>query len=292
MFLRGTIVWLLILPAFAGAQSIVLRELPASPPPSGNPHIDLVAGRQLQESPIIDQEEVPGPGGSRKSPWLAAGMSALLPGSGEFYAERYLKSAIFLALEAAFVTAAIVYENKGDDQTVFYRAYADQHWSVVSYGQYTEQYEIPPAQQGTYVWYQNGTVNWDELNRMERAVGTYYSHTLPPYGSQQYYELIGKYPQYNQGWDDAEPGKFNHGDPLTPNFLYYAEERGKANDYYSASSTAIVFIVLNHIVSAADAAWSASSYNADLHAHASLKTLPLGSGVVQVPAVTFSYRLP
>lgn len=288
---RGMMLLFVLLPALASGQSIVLRELPAPPALSGDPRLDLLGQRELQDSPLVAREGETVPEAPYKSPWLAAGMSALLPGSGEFYTERYVKSAIFLALEAAFVTAAIVYDNKGDNQTAFYRGYADQHWNVVDYGQYTEQFEIPPAQQGTYLWYQNGQVDWSELNRMERAVGTYYSHTLPPYGSQQYYELIGKYPQYNQGWDDAKPGKFNYGDPLTARFYYYAEERGKANDYYNASSTAVVFIVLNHIVSAADAAWSATSYNADLHAQASLQKLPLGPGVVQVPAVTLSYRL-
>jgi len=44
-------------------------------------------------------------------------------------------------------------------------------------------------------------VNLGELNRLEGDLGGYYSHQLPPHG-EQYYEEIGKYPQFNVGWDD------------------------------------------------------------------------------------------
>jgi hypothetical protein len=88
-------------------------------------------------------------------------------------------------------------------------------------------------------------VNWAELNRMERDIAGYYSHTLPPYGEQQYYELIGKYPQFNQGWNDAPPS-FNYGDALTPNFVYYSGERGKANSLYASASRWVTVVIISH----------------------------------------------
>ena len=129
---------------------------------------------------------------------------------------------------------------------------------------------------------------------MERWVaangGQWYSHTLPPYGEQQYYELIGKYPQYNQGWDDAPPN-FNYGDPLTSNFIYYSGERGLANEYYRKRSTAVTVVVINHVLSAADAAWSVSIFNRDLEARAGLRLIPTGAGLEGMPVLRLSCTL-
>jgi hypothetical protein len=233
-----------------------------------------------------------------KSPWLASGLSILLPGAGEFYAESYWKAAAFLLADVALWYAAYKYDDKGDRQTDFFQGYANQHWSVVQYARYAEQTLKPtgnnydlwlPGTEGRPPWEQ---VRWSELNRMERDIaatprGQYYSHTLPPYNDQQYYELIGKYPQFNQGWDDAPPS-FEYGDPVTTRFTYYSKERGKANEYYNSASTFVVVAVVNHIVSALDAAWSAGSYNRT-HAQIEMHMIPLQGTGVRVPAVKVTY---
>lgn len=282
----------LALPAAGQEQSVVVcpREH-ASSRLTGVPSVDLVGQSELWDRPPMEMQDEGVEPATKKSPWLAAGMSLLVPGSGEIYAESYLKGAIFLAVEAGLVAAAIIYDGKGDDQTAFYENYANQHWSVVQYGTYTQNFEIPSGAHAP-LWYAGGQVNWDSLNAMERLVGGYYSHTLPAYGTQQYYELIGKYPQYNQGWDDAADSvKYNYGDPLTPSFLYYSGERGKANDYYDRAATAVTVLVVNHVLSALDAAWSASQYNSKIHAHASLRLLPNGPKTTTAAALTLSYTL-
>jgi hypothetical protein len=238
---------------------------------------------------------------SRKSPLLAAGMSAVLPGAGEFYAGSYVKSAAFLAVEVGLWIAAYSYDKKGDRQTDFFQGFADTHWSVVRYGSYAVASGLAPTD-GNYQWLIPGTeglqpwqrVNWNELNRMERDIaatdaGRYYSHVLPRYGEQQYYELIGKYPQFNQGWDDS-PSSFAYGDALTARFVYYAAERGKANDYYNTASTMTAIVIVNHIVSMIDAAFTAAAYNRGLHAEGSSMTLPVPGGVQTIPAMTMRYR--
>ncbi len=268
--------------------SVLMRS--AEHPPlvlTGHIRVDLLGQNRLWDHPMTDGGEDLSAIPQEKSPWLAAGFSLIIPGSGQFYAESYWKAALFFAIEVAAVTAAVVYDRKGDEQTERYQAFANQHWNVVRYAQWTEQNF---SLQGEFQWDQgNGVVNWDELNRMERTVGGWYSHTLPPYGSQQYYELIGKYPQYNQGWDDRQDD-FTYGDPLTPSFHYYSAERGQANTYYDRASTAVTVAVVNHLVSALDAAWSASMYNSDIHAEASLQRIPVADGMVEVPALRLSYR--
>ncbi len=123
---------------------------------------------------------------------------------------------------------------------------------------------------------------------MEREIGGFYSHTLPPYGEQQYFELIGKYPQFNQGWDDANlslpADYFVIKANLTPRYLYYSEERGLANDYYRSATTFVTVAIVNHVVSAIDAAWSTSSYNRAV-AEGTVHAVPGPEGITYVPAI-------
>jgi hypothetical protein len=118
----------------------------------------------------------------------------------------------------------------------------------------------------------------------------YYSHILPHYNSQQYYELIGKYPQFNEGWDDAAPS-FSYGDPLSAKLLYYSGERGKANTYYTTASTYIAIAMVNHVVSVVDAVLTAGSYNRGLHASVGSQTIPAYGGYATVPALQISWGL-
>lgn len=240
---------------------------------TGNLRIDLFGQQSLRDGPLLgEQEGDPANMPSRKSPWLAAGLSAVVPGAGELYAGSIWKAALFFAVEVTAWSLAYANDKKGDRQTDSYQSYADDHWSVVRYGRFAE--TLAPPDQGPYRWdLGNGAVDWSELNRMERAIGGWFSHTLPPYGEQQYYELIGKYPQYNQGWDDAPP-TFRYGDPLTARFIYYSGERGLANTYYDRATTFVTIALVNHLLSAIDAAWTAASYNSDLHAEARMRISP------------------
>jgi hypothetical protein len=218
----------------------------------------------------------------KKSVFLAGVFSAVVPGTGELYTKNYWQSALFLGLEATSWIVNIKYNKKGDNQTTFFESYANQHWSVVRYANWVERNlsQIVPNQadvdrckvyfqdiykSGANPWDQ---INWDDLNAIEKIIGSgggkgqAFSHSLPHYGEQQYYELIGKYPQFSQGWDDSDQnstGDFY--DRVTERFKYYASERGKANDYYNTASTFASIIVLNHIVSAIDAVLMAHFYN-------------------------------
>ena len=256
---------------------------------TGNLRVDLFGRRGLaagfQFSDQIEGEE-PHP---RKSPWLAAGMSLVLPGAGEFYSESYWRSAGFFVLEVAAWTVAYTYDKKGDRQTDSFQNYADAHWNVVQYAMYAQ--SLAPA--GQYNWLRTDVpassppwerVNWPELNRMERDIGRYYSHTLPFHGEQQYYELIGKYYQFNQGWQDVtlipgEAGQIN---------TYYEKERANADDFYNTASTVVSLAIVNHLLSAVDAALSATSFNR-VHASVGLQKLPDGALYVRVPTVKLLY---
>lgn len=280
-------------PVHAGDQPEPPRVL------TGNLRVDLFGMDALTAGPRIQAggEGMAMPV-SYKSPWLAAGLSLLVPGAGEFYAESYWKAAIFVAIDVAAIAIALTNDGKGNDKTWFYQSFANGHWSVVKYAEYAQ--TLAPSGK-TYAWRVPGTegmnpwdnpwtqVNWAELNRMERDIAGYYSHTLPPYGEQQYYELIGKYPQFNQGWDDA-PAAFTYGDPLTAHFLWYADQRGQANTYYETATRWVTIAVINHILSAVDAAWSASLYN-KAQASVSSRFVPTPVGYTMMSSLKVSYSL-
>ena len=243
---------------------------------------------ELNRNPMAD--DLPG----KKSPVLSGVLSAILPGAGQVYNEDWWIAGIFVAVEAALITTAVVYDNKGDDQTEYFENYADDYtnpdhnWSVVRYAEWMAEYQgadlskivisndesLPPWER----------VNWTELNAAETG-----SHNLPLHGEQQYYELIGKYHQYAGGWNDYTGGANNS--QISPNFTYYSGQRGIANDYYNNASTAIIGVYINHILSAAEAVWGATRFNSNLAVNFRVEPFNFASGTELVPTlkVKFSF---
>lgn len=232
----------------------------------------------------------------KKSPLLSGVLSFALPGAGQFYSERYLKSIIFIAAEVAAITVGLIYDKKGDDQTESFQNFALAHWDVKRYAKWTitnAKSINPQIVLSDYkVFDINGNVVWAELNRLESAIGKYYSHRLAPFKNQQYFEMIGKYPQFNVGWDDFgnENTPFNYGDPLTNKFLYYSKERGKANDFYNVASTAVIVIISNHFLSTIDATWSAASFNKELNISSEIKKIDFGFRTFYYPQLNLQYN--
>lgn len=233
----------------------------------------------------------------KKSVFLAGAMSFLIPGSGEIYTENYYLAALFVAVEAAAITTGLIYDRKGDDQTDSYHQFAHANWDAVRYAKWTITNlstlngELSAANYAN-LFSENGTkVNWSVLNKLEMDIGGWYSHKLPAFGDQQYYELIGKYPQFNAGWSDFgdETTPYKYGDPLTAKFLYYSKERGKANDYYNIAAKAVVVVIINHVLSAVDAALAANRYNKSLNMSVDIKKTNLGYSTEFYPQLNVSY---
>ncbi|MCX7833419.1 MAG: hypothetical protein N2490_04335 [Ignavibacteria bacterium] len=212
----------------------------------------------------------------REKNYLLAGlMSAVIPGAGQFYTKQYIKSAIFLGIEIGLWTTYAIFEKKGDDQTKFYQDYANKNWSIRKYAQWLVSEGFPGS----------GAINLNEpdneilrqqVNICEDSSG--FSHKLPPFGEQQYYEVIGKYQTYVAGWSEAVGiTKYNYMTIKLPQVLYYMDEREKANKYYNTGSLALTVVIVNHVLSAADAVWSVSIFNKDLKIKTSFNVRPLYS---------------
>ncbi|MEO8232754.1 MAG: hypothetical protein ABI638_10760 [Ignavibacteriota bacterium] len=230
------------------------------------------------------------PAENKRSPVLAGVLSLLIPGAGEIYSEEYLKAGIFVAIEAAVITTGLIYDKKGNDKTTEFQNYADDYknsdhnWSAVRYAEWLNQYKsanipinpdvnLPPWER----------VNWNDINAVESG-----SHKLPPYGEQQYYELIGKYHQFAAGWNDFTGGGNN--DQISPNLSFYSRMRGDANSFYSVASTAVIGIYVNHFLSALDGVWSATQFNKDLAVNVRLENIQLTNRVEFYPVVHLSYN--
>ena len=254
---------------------------------TGNPRLDLLASFVMMRMTDSSLGRMSDNNPGKKSPLLAGTMSIIVPGAGEFYTKSYWRAGGFVLAEAALWVFYASYYSKGNNQTTLFQNFADDHWSVVRYAQWIQAnvtalnpdvssfsgYLIPGTE-NLPPWQQ---VDWAKINAVENAIaqrsGNGFTHQLPHRPEQQYYELIGKYPQFASGWDDAgvmTPERIVNSD-VSARFLEYSKMRGKANDFYNIATTGSILLVVNHLLSAIDAAWSAAQFNNQLKIEAHLQ---------------------
>jgi len=213
-----------------------------------------------------------------KSPKRAFVYSLLIPGLGQRYSESHaLKTLAFIGVEVGLWMGYFNRHNKGDIATDDYEHFADDHWFV---GLVTDD-----SASGTY----RGWLNWKDSTEDD------FTHTISETKDQQYYEMIGKYEQFRGGWDDYwdDPLKYDSVDFYTsPNRETYLTMRKDANDYYDMANRFLIFTMVNHLVSAFDAALSAKRYNKKKAAESwlSVKTeMRKYSATESIPVVKFTY---
>lgn len=265
---------------------------------TGNARVDLLSASLTdslpQTSSVMTQRVVYT--AQLKSPALGGLLSLAVPGAGEYYSDRFVKSGIFFAIEVVAVTTAIIYNNKGNNKTTEFQNYADQHWSAVDYvawinlngAKYDQAGEANPSlvinpNTSLPPWQR---IDFAAVNAWEAELHTEgFSHQLPQYGSQQYYELIGKYSQFKYGWDTyVDRNGVHTGDDgydvtfIPQQMLNYAANRGKANDYYYTAEIATALIVANHVISALDGAWSTANYNKEVTSEMGMHLQEIGGG--------------
>ena len=255
---------------------------------------------------------------SRKNVPLAFGMSAIVPGAGQAYNRSWIKAAVAIAGEATVLLLYRSWRQKGIDGRDAYQMEAHAHWSPVRYASWLNDYvqylnHLPGGQPVTAApieisslfssinfanpntWSQSERLAIrsliQEIRRVEGVVyngntGAAFSHVLPFFGEQQYYELIGKYFQYAPGWDDyaalmrdgrttwinesgefipsIEPETSESGDTkahVSPRFYRYADSHADANTYLRRASRITTLLIANHVLAAVDAAIFARLHN-------------------------------
>jgi hypothetical protein len=251
---------------------------------------EIIARRMEMKAEIkdniqdIDSDYSGTSNGNQRSVGKAVAFSLLVPGSGQFYSKSYIKSAIFLAVEIGAWATNFSYHKKGDNKDREFKTFADnnwderRYWSYVNYSAQGEEqyanYIVPenyfhqePAPNGG-TWY---LIDQDYYNahRSEIISNLRYveekefSHRLPSSKTQQYYEMIGKYPhQFGAAWSDASFNVIYSGpDNITPNNNFYMDMREQANRLYDKAQYGLMVALVNHVVSAIDAGFTARSYN-------------------------------
>jgi hypothetical protein len=197
-----------------------------------------------------------------KNPKLALAMSAVIPGSGQVYAKSYIKAAAFLGIEVASWAIYFKQTNEGKRIEDEFHIYANSHWSEPDYWR--------------WIAHQAGIeYNPDDLDPLREWEHANFSHGLHREKDQQYFEMIGKYHQFSWGWDDfrSDPEnniamtdaeiteRYNETGKINPNRYYYESRRDASNDAFKKATTATTIAIINHLLSAVDAAWTTTQYN-------------------------------
>lgn len=252
---------------------------------------------------------------------LAFGLSAAVPGLGQAYNRQWIKAFVAAGLESALITGYVVWRRQGLDAERAYQAFAHQFWDPTRYAAWLNDYQMylnevlnagidpvqiqMPAQidfTHPEAWSaaDRQIVNdfFSQIRSAERRVfhpetGAAFSHQLPNFGEQQYYELIGKYFQFAPGWYDYPAWK--EGEAYTPaidpemtgsdgskpnvseTFFRYARDHAHANDLLRRASRLSVLFLVNHLLAGVDAAVSARLHNLRLDTSFGFRYVPDGS---------------
>ncbi|MHB9027968.1 MAG: hypothetical protein ACYC9O_04315 [Candidatus Latescibacterota bacterium] len=238
-----------------------------------------------------DTPDVVKPKSARKAFFL----SLLLPGLGEYYVGSK-RGLIFLGVEALGWWMYASYTGKGNDIEKDFESFADANW----------RYSAPAGEYSYVEWFADklrdkgisdaqlprtyqelaGTSLMDSLTDALMDKGEMLvSHTLPSTKVQQYYEMIGKYPQFVYGWKDITANNTSLVDSLgMPKGNYdesirnikssmrehYETLRDDSNKNLKMGQNGVNLLIVNRVVSAIDAARLAYHHNKGLESELSM----------------------
>lgn len=206
------------------------------------------------------------PRADAKSPRRAFLLSAVFPGAGEFYAGATKRAIGFAAVEVLALGAYFTWKGKGDDIEQEFRAVANSSWDPVAYLEWRTSTRASRFSSITHAMPCSSLV----------AEGGDIKANLKDCSSretQQYYELIGKYNQYIAGWDDVVRTDSNS--PVQPTDIdsvesfssqkrfAYEVQRDDSNKYLKRASNILGLVLVNHALSAIDAARAARMRNGE-----------------------------
>ena len=284
----------------------------------------LLSGEQISVPEAYQEQKV------RSIP-LAFGLSAVLPGAGQVYNKQYVKAGLALAIEAAAITGYAVLRSRGLDAETAFQAQAHQSWSPAKYATWLNDYaDYLNSERGGNVTAPDvsipGNVDFQhpeawtaadqasvssmfsQIRAIERQVfhpetGAAFSHQIPDFSAQQYYELIGKYFQFAPGWEDYSSWRDAEGqftaaiDPeltgsggskpnVSTSFYAYAKDHAHAQDTLREASRISLLFIFNHVIAAIDAGVSSKLHNDRIQSNLGLAYDGTGS-----PATVVSIRV-
>jgi hypothetical protein len=269
------------------------QELPAEQQSEADKRKELLGNVNISKVNSMDEVK-----GSYKSPKKAMFMSLLLPGSGQMYVggqSRYVRGTFYLAEEIALIYGLYNHSiYKYDKQVKKYKDFANANFSVSKYEKAMNDIYDPMYPEGNFkdlygteresyckAFYGNKAFEPCVKNFGTNATGTGGEPSYPNDDTQRFddaaYYLVIANEKFVLGWADANPSSNNieanlYSDsakyiPLgtSENYNDYIAMRKKATNLADRQVIFLGTIILNHIVSAIDAALSASAHNSSLY---------------------------
>ncbi|MCE5249494.1 hypothetical protein LLG96_04655 [bacterium] len=220
-----------------------------------------------------------------KSPRKAFFLSLLLPGLGETYVGSK-RGIAFLGVEAISWWMYFTNTNKGFDLEDDFRAFADEHWH---YNDDTDSAGNPIDfnywKWLDYKYIKDKSIGPEDYDRIEAELeknADISVHQLPHPPNQQYYEMIGKYPQFVYGWEDIDDlndtvrntnGTINYNENIkniqSDIRNKYEDMRYDSNKKLKAGQRGIHLMIINRVLSAIDAGRLAYHHNKKLNSELS-----------------------
>ncbi len=213
-------------------------------------------------------------------PGLAFISSAIIPGSGQAANGNWVRSGLYLALEGTAIFLIAQNRSKAKTRQRNYENFVDSNWSVVQYAQWIVDFhevngienefldDLKNQVNGVQAAF-NTSIDWNRvdlslLNNVERntpfifsdMARNNFSHVLPGFGSQQYYELVSKFYQFGPGWRDFNTPVTDNiatASAMSPLFFEGRDRAEQFNDNFRRADNIFALLIVNHVVSAFDA---------------------------------------
>lgn len=231
----------------------------------------------------------------KRSVGLAFLSSALVPGLGQGVVnDQWIKTGVFVALEAAALYGHFKNLDLGRDLERSYWNYVETGWSAAKYVQFLVDHhnyyfpnnpksynDLATSGSNLAALIENGSfpsnvrqewplIDLQKLRALEAQTlyggtsGNAFSHFLPDYGSQQYYELVSKYFQFGPGWKDfnVPVNQINWElEGMSDAWHAGAAKSKRFNDRLRTARNMASIVFVNHIVSGFDALFAARLHN-------------------------------
>ena len=252
---------------------------------------------EWQQTPLLNASRSTSAG-------LAFWSSALVPGSGQALQGNWGRTAIFATAEIAAWVFYTKRQQLAKDNEAAYERYGNTYWSPVAYAQWLVDYSkannlvngyeaLDAMVGGLTPAFGETTQDWGKITEEAvRAVEvrtrfifnipegcgileppscvtrSEFSHVLQDFGSQQYYELMSKYYQFQPGWQDFHEQRLAQGanhvyqyswdaTMLSERFIEGRDRAEEFNNQYRDAGNVLKLLLVNHMISAFDAYFSA-----------------------------------
>ena len=218
-------------------------------------------------------------------PGRAMIFSLFIPGAGQVYVKRPVRSLLYLATEVAAYYVWQDYSGRGNRIENLFEAFADSAWSFLRWftdaglyrggewdrvgvgisGSHELQYCVADMNGDGLPEFCGSTSDSGRLAQLIANQDT--SSFLRVSRTRDFYENIGKYNQFFSGWSDADPNRPDIEETLSGPIAwsdyrrYYIEKRGESNRLQGLAGYAVSAVLFNHVLSAVDALFSASAWN-------------------------------